>query len=363
MNTSDPFDTSYATNPSNPSDPTHPVTPSPSTAEQPLPSLDLRPLSTGELLDRVFFLYRSRILMFLAISMVTAVLSLLGQSFQYFGVHPVATNLGTVQGAGALQQMMASLTGSIALLVTYLLILFGAALSQAATTRLVEQLYLGRQGHPGQALRTSLSHLVRYVGIQLWQVWSAMWLPMLLGIAGGIVLALKRPLVGASLLLLALSTIIYGVIAYLRNSLAIPASVMEGLPVRKALRRSKTLMAGRKGRVFLLFLLLALLYAVASAVQMPLLLLIVRAKAPTQHVVAIGLELALGFVITCLLTPVVSIALCLFYFDARVRSEGFDIDFMMRGTAAISDPEALHAGLSAGEPGESLMRQSRPESL
>lgn len=315
----------------------------------PLPTLDLRPLSTGELLDRVFFLYRSRVLMFLAIAMVPALLSMLGQSFQYFGVHPVAANLGTVQGAGALQQMLASLTGSIALLATYLLILFGAALAQAATTRLVEQLYLGRTGQPGVALRSSLSHLFRYVGIQLWQIWSAMWLPFLLGAVGGVAIVRKQLVVGGLLVLLALASVVYGVIAYLRNTLAIPAAVMEELSVRKAMRRSKTLMAGRKGRVFLLFLLLMLLYLVGSAIQMPLVLLIVKAKAPTQHMVAIGLELTLSFVITCLLTPVASIALCLFYFDARVRSEGFDIDFMLRGTAAVSDPEALRAGAPAAQ--------------
>ena len=57
---------------------------------------------------------------------------------------------------------------------------------------------------------------------------------------------------------------VYGVIAYIRNSLAIPAALMEQTGVRASMRRSKTLAAGTKGRIFVVLLVAMALYMVAA---------------------------------------------------------------------------------------------------
>jgi hypothetical protein len=136
----------------------------------------------------------------------------------------------------------------------------------------------------------------------------------------------------AALVFIAIGSLVYGLIAYIRNSLAVPASVMEGLGVRRAMRRSKELVAGRKGRIFLLLLLLGALYCVAGALQFPFALLLLHSRS-AEHVVGQFISLLVAFLCSSLIGPVASIALCLFYIDERVRREAFDIEFLMSKTS------------------------------
>lgn len=304
------------------------------------PALDLRPLSTGELLDRVFFLYRSRLLKFMALALVPAALGLL------IGVVQAIFLPGNALGARPAGPASGTIPGLVILLI-YPFFLVGYAIVQAATTRLVAQLYLSGAGEPGKALREAWPYTLRYIGIEGWKVWSVMWLPVVLGIASGALVAAQQRVVGGLLGLMALAGLVYGVIAYLRNSLAIPASVIENLTVRASMRRSKVLVSGRKWRIFLVYLLIALLYTVALGVQSPLWLLMAHTQAPVQHAVTLAVQLALSFVISLLLTPVASIALCLLYFDERVRREAFDIDFLLRGPEAalhVTPAKTVHSG-------------------
>ncbi len=312
--------------------------------QAPLPTLDLRPLSTGELLDRMFFLYRARILLFLSIALVPAALGLLSSGVQ------LLLSKNALQSAAAqhLALTAAGIGNVLLVLLSSLLLIAGYAISQAATTRLVSQLYLEHTGDVRGAFRAVWPHAFRYIGIEIWKAWSALWVPFLLLGVGLALIPLRLPALGGFVIFLAFASFIYGVIAYLRNSLAIPAAVIEDLPVRAAMRRTKVLIAGRKWRIFLFYLLLVLLYCVALAVQSPFLILVAHTNHPTQHAVALGLQLIVAFGVTLLLSPIASISLCLFYFDERVRREAFDIDFLLRGPdAARGVPEAAAADGSA----------------
>jgi uncharacterized membrane protein len=145
----------------------------------------------------------------------------------------------------------------------------------------------------------------------------------------------------ALLVAFALGSFVYGIIAYIRNSLAIPAAVMENLTVRAAMRRSKVLVAGRKGRIFLLGLLMIALYMVAGVLQMPFALLILHSRSAEQVLVQV-ISLLVAFLCSSLIGPVAAIALCLFYIDERVRREAFDIEFLM-------DKTSTGAGAAAGD--------------
>jgi len=57
---------------------------------------------------------------------------------------------------------------------------------------------------------------------------------------------------------LILAALVYGVIMWLRYSLAVPACVVEDLPAGKAIKRSVELSSGSRGRIFVLWLLVAL---------------------------------------------------------------------------------------------------------
>lgn len=135
----------------------------------------------------------------------------------------------------------------------------------------------------------------------------------------------------ALLVFFALGGLVYGIVAYIRNSLAIPAAVMEDLEVARAMRRSKQLVAGRKGRIFLLLLLLFALYCVAGALQFPFALLLLHSRS-AEHIVGQFISLLVAFLCSSLIAPAGSIALCLFYIDERVRREAFDIEFLMNKT-------------------------------
>lgn len=136
----------------------------------------------------------------------------------------------------------------------------------------------------------------------------------------------------AALVVFALGGLVYGLVAYIRNSLAIPAAVMEDLKVRRAMRRSKQLVAGRKGRIFLLLLLMFALYCVAGALQFPFALLLLHSRS-AEHIVGQFISLMVAFLCSSLIGPVASIALYLFYIDERVRREAFDIEFLMNKTS------------------------------
>ena len=76
---------------------------------------------------------------------------------------------------------------------------------------------------------------------------------------------------------------------------------------------------------------LASLVAISMIVGMvlaPLAFLALRAQGAERYIIQM-IQLAGSFISSMLVGPVAAIALCLFYFDERVRHEGFDIEFLM----------------------------------
>jgi hypothetical protein len=287
---------------------------------------ELRPLTTGEVLDRTFFLYRSNFWLYVGISSIAAGVNVLASTgrlafLQFKGV-PVTSPQAVFVGAAF------SVVGAILYFAVY-------SVTHAATVSAVSAIYLGEQTSMGKAFDAVKGHWLRYCLIALWQSWSAGWIFVLMIVPVTLMarLGLKN-LNGlmAALVFIAIGSLVYGVIAYIRNSLAVPASVMEGLGVRRAMRRSKELVAGRKGRIFLLLLLLGALYCVAGALQFPFALLLLHSRS-AEHIVGQFISLLVAFLCSSLIGPVASIALCLFYIDERVRREAFDIEFLMSKTS------------------------------
>jgi hypothetical protein len=286
---------------------------------------ELRPLTTGEILDRTFFLYRSNFWLYVGLASIAAGMSVLASIARLAYLH--YTNVPATSPRAVAAGSAFSIAGALIYFVVY-------SLTHAATVSAVSSIYLGESTSMERALNAVKSHWLRYCLIALWQGWSAGWIFFLLiaPVFGLAVLGIRNaPGVAAVLVFLAMGGLVYGLIAYIRNSLAIPAAVIEDLPVRSAIGRSKRLVAGGKGRIFLLLLLLFALYFVAGALQMPLALMLLRSRA-TEHVIEQFLSLFVGFLCSSLIGPVASIALCLFYFDERVRKEAFDIEFLMDKT-------------------------------
>lgn len=127
-----------------------------------------------------------------------------------------------------------------------------------------------------------------------------------------------------------LVAIVYAIFMALRYSLAVPSCVVEDLKARQAIRRSIELTKGARGRIFLLGLL-------ALAVQMGLVLItqlffiVATVKDNGQLSASIrALQQVVAFFTNTFVAPIYATGLTLFYYDQRVRKEGFDLERMMQ---------------------------------
>jgi len=287
----------------------------------------MRPLSTGEVLDRMFTIYRSRFWLFAGISSISGAVQLVTSSANLVVQHIVMNRYGFRRAT------LASSSGQI---VGVLIFVLAASVTQAATVWALSEIYLGRGATVGESLRATIRLWYRYFGIALWQVWSAMWLALLLAFPAVIFFVPQFGLIsfawaGALFIFVAVfGGGAYGVIAYIRNALAVQAAVVEQTKVRASMRRSKNLASGTKGRIFVVLLIAVALSYVGAAIEAPLAFFIVRS--PLQpHVMLQAIILGINFVTHTLVTPVALIGLSLVYFDQRVRMEAFDLVMLLGG--------------------------------
>jgi hypothetical protein len=308
----------------------------------------LRPLSTGEVLDRTFEIYRAHFWLFAGLASLTGAFSLILNAIQLVVHHMVLVHSG-IRMAGLATQVASGVMAILGLPVQ--------AVVYAASVYALCEVYLGRRTTAKESLQATIGRWLRYVGIALWQGWSAAWLALVLLVPGAMLMGMAARGVAFSVvggLIVFVGVFgggVYGAIAYIRNALAIPASVMEKTGVRASMRRSKTLATDTKGRIFVVLLIAMALYLVAGAIESPMLFFI--ARSPRQeHVIAQATILLIGFVAHTLVSPVALIGLTLVYFDQRVRMEAFDLVMMMGGgVAAGGSVEAPGLGVQ-GEVGE-----------
>jgi len=313
----------------------------------------LRPLTTGEVLDNTFSLYRSRFWLFAGLASLSGAWQVVAQGLQLLLHHMMLVHFG----AGT-----ARVVGQFNSLFSMAVMLPVSAVVHAAAVYALSEVYLGRGVTAGEALKATRSKWLRYVGIALWQGWAASWVALLLLVPAALLLLVPglkstgSAIVAGTLVFVGvLAGGIYGVIAYIRNSLAVPASVVEATGVRASMRRSKDLAAGTKGRIFVVLLIVFALSMVFGTIDAPLLILI--ARHPLQeHIVAQGVILLISFAAQTLIGPVSIIGLTLVYFDQRVRKEAFDLLVLLGPTETVVDPapglavaEAAHEPALAAE--------------
>lgn len=305
---------------------------------------ELRPLSTGEVLDRTFSLYRSRFWLFAGISSLSAMVQVFSQGVQMIARHYL------LRRGNAMTLQITTLGLAF---VIGLLFFFAFAVTQAATVYAMSEVYLGRETTVGESVRATIRKWYQYIGVAIWQVGSAAWLPLaVLATLGGF-LGLGRNVLGgtavgflsALLVFAAVAAYVFGIIFYLRNSLAIPALVVERLKVRAAMRRSKVLSPGAKGKVFLVLLLCGVLYGVVGGITGVLnLLVLLRPGTSAADVIEQIISLLVIFVGYTVVSPVMMVGSSLVYFDQRVRKEAFDVAVL------LGDESVLGAAVPSAEP-------------
>ncbi len=302
---------------------------------------ELRPLSLGEVLDRTFALYRSRFWLFATIAAVSASAQVVVQAVSLATAHSLVRRVALAAPDSpspvlALHTFIGAQIGTwIAALVFFLV----SAIANAATTLALSEVYLNRSAGAGQALAVAFRRWYRWIGIGLWLVGSMLWIFLIALTAGGLLAVYGARVHNNSLVVLGgvfvfaavFGGLPAGFVLYLRNCLAIPAAVVETLGVRAAMRRSKALAAGTKGRIFVVLLIAGVLYMVVGVLESPASLLLVFAP-KQEHYLAQALTLVITFLGHTVVAPIGLIGLTLLYFDQRVRKEALDLQLLLEGS-------------------------------
>ncbi len=269
----------------------------------------LRPLSTGELLDRTFSLYRSQFWLFVGIFALPHLVVLGVQLLQ----------LSSERSYARVPHVLSTLLWFVGVSFVGLVM---ASASQAATVVAVSEIHLNRPATITDSFGRVKGHLLGVIGISV-----------LVGLAVG---------VGA------VAFLVPGVLLAIMWCLAIPAKVLENKGALAAMSRSVDLTKGDWGRIFIVGLLVVVLsFGVRMLFQAPILVAIyMSARAGMRNAVLawqIGLLVA-AFIAQSLVGAVGTIAFSLVYYDERVRKEAFDIQLMMATLDAGAAPASAQAG-------------------
>jgi Membrane domain of glycerophosphoryl diester phosphodiesterase len=254
----------------------------------------LRPLTTGELLDRTFSLYRSHFALFLGIFALPHLCVL---AFQCLAL--------AFQSPG--NQVRNVLTAAIFSVLAGLLSIVVIAASQAATVVAVSNVYLDRPA----SVMDSFSKVKHQIG-------GVIWLSAKVGFLVG---------------LACIALIVPGILLAVRWSLAVPVKILEGKSSGEAMSRSSELTLGNRGRVFVIwFLFVILSIGVSMLLQWPIQIAAGVGGLTALQNAAVGWRVAslvATFISQCLVGPLATIAFSLVYYDERVRKEAFDLQLMM----------------------------------
>jgi len=327
--------------------------------------MNLRPLTLGEILDRTAQLYRENFLLFAGIAAVYAGVLLL-LSLVQIGVQELLT-------AEHMTRQLIWASG-IGILVLWAAIFIFGGLAVAANNRAVSWVHLGERATIRGAYAGILPRLGRYLWLMTITSFRV-WLPCVLlyvGYLGFVFLYFSRKggltqttmqknpqvmlIFGVATLafgVLLVASVVYAILMGLRYSLAVPACVVENLKARAAIRRSIELSKGARGRIFLLGL-LALAVEMGLVLITQLFFIVATFKHHGDLPAGIrALQQVIAFFTNTFVGPIYATGLTLFYYDQRVRNEGFDIERMMQA-AGLNPPMVL--------PGQSIPEAvSQPE--
>jgi len=320
------------------------------TGNEPVARVDLRPLSTSELIDRGFSLYRAHFTGFLLLALLCQSAPLMSQLLiTALKLNPPQSEL--IDRPATYFGKLGILTG-IALVAQLAVFCF-----EVVITFYVADAYLGKIPSVKECLR-------KFTGRVFGSIWTCILsrllfaltliFPLLAAAAIYFYWQFDTPttffpllvFVGAAVLLLVISLIPMLVVTMRRLMITIPAIAFEGLTGWKAIRRAATLVRYDPGMGFLYWGEMRLSFLLLPLFIIELLILSLTSLPVTLHqfgeVMRHGsggqiaappdsimiLSQILTFLAGSLILPLYVIATTLFYYDIRIRREGFDLEFL-----------------------------------
>ena len=321
----------------------------------------LRPLTLGEILDRTAELYRSNFPLLAGISSV------------YGGILLVLSlvQIAAQRGALAMHMKTGLIVVSVAgLLILWLAIFIAGGLAMAANTRAVGWVHLGEPASIGAAYRATLPRTGRYLWLMTITYFRA-WIPCVLvyGAYAAVILVYIRPtglltphaappapktmliFLASSVvfLFLLVGSLVYGIIMSLRYSLAVPACTVENLKAREAISRSIQLSKGSRGRIFMLGLLALIIQLGLTGLTQGFFLVVGIKNHGVLPIWMSVVQQFLAFLTNTFVQPIYATGFTLFYYDQRVRKEGYDIERMMHAAGMTKPRPTLDSGSSMSE--------------
>jgi len=283
----------------------------------------LRPLGVGDIVDRVFGMYRQRPLMFVAIAaipylLLVLLIGILAATFAAGAVIALAPYLSGNIDPDRLDpaRLLPVLGPLVAFVAIVAVAAIGVSLVQSASLiAAMSARYMGNDTTVGDALRAGLRRSLDLFGMGLiaFVIFIVMW--VLLIVAMVVLREWWAVVIGASAGLVATF--------YLTNSWMVSPAVvtLEGAGPIHALRRAWQLSEGNRWRIFGLWVLLLILQVVLSS----LLSFVLLASFATDELVQVILNQTVNLVATIAWAPVYWGTFAVLYYDLRVRREAFDL--------------------------------------
>jgi hypothetical protein len=311
--------------------------------------VDLRPLTTSELIDRGFSLYRAHFAGFLLLALLCQSAPLLSQILvTALKLNPTQTELLEHPSTFFSKIGVLMAVGFVAQIIVFCF--------EVVITFYIADAYLGKVPSVKEGLRKFTINFIA-------SVWTCVLNRILLGltflfpmaaIAAAYFYELFHPpltflpllVFAASSILLLVASLAPVLIVFMRLMVTVPALALEGLSGWKAIVRSAALVRydpglgvlywGEMRLSFLLLPLFIIELLILSLTSLPLTIhqfteLMRHGStgqiAPPPDSIMI-LSQILTFLAGSLILPLYSIATTLFYYDIRIRREGFDLEFM-----------------------------------
>jgi hypothetical protein len=266
-------------------------------------TVDTGPLTLGEILDRMFTIYRRNFLLLVGIAGIPyAFLTVLGGLVVGVAFAVGSGSAPDVPRIGLTEMASVFL---IVIIVLVLIFILGIILGSIGTYAAVWDIQIGRPTGIRRAYKVAWSHLG-----------AAILAAILSGLA-----------VIAGFFLL----IIPGILVWLALSLVFPVIIAEDSGGAESLGRSWELTKGYRWKIFVAALIAGIVsLAITYGIQIPILIisaaLYPQGSAPVWFAIVSSLGSVIGSVLPA---PLFAIAYCLIYYDARVRKEGFDLQRLL----------------------------------
>lgn len=326
-------------------------------AEAAQPTIELRPLGLGEMLDRTFTLYRTHFWLFCGVMALPQAIRATVDVFaaRAFSTMPIFGPTAPTDPRKVFEALQAT-AGSSLLLGFIAFFIYGMAIG--ATTYCVADVYQKRS----VSIRIVYQQVAKRVGglvglfLMLLLVSAAIYFTVVfaavfVAIFAGRGLALLSPAAGVVLIfLIVFAGLVMGAWLLMRFAVSLPVLLVEDKGVIESMSRSGTLTRGNRGRIFAALVVIWFIVLGVTAVftMVPtaytMFSVLRGGRIPLWAVVSNAI---LGGVAGTITGPFLAITLAVIYFDLRIRKEAFDLETLMAAPAADAPPAIPPAPLAS----------------